>query len=166
MAYNRCIGTKYCANNCPYKVRRFNWYDYQGADAFDKKVGSMWANEGLLSGVTRDLQEPLTRMVLNPDVTVRSRGVIEKCSFCVQKLQAAKLDAKKENRPLKDGDAVTACQTACATNAIQFGDRNDKTSAVFTSMNDERAFGVIEEIHTMPNVYYLTKVRNRVEEKA
>ena len=164
MAYNRCIGTRYCANNCPYKVRRFNWYDYQGADSFNEKVGKMWANEGLLSGVTRQLQEPLTRMVLNPDVTVRSRGVIEKCSFCVQKIQEGKLTAKKENRPLKDGDVTTACATACATNAIQFGDRNDKASIVFKEMNDERAFGVIEEIHTMPNVYYLTKVRNRSEE--
>jgi Fe-S-cluster-containing dehydrogenase component len=163
MAYNRCIGTRYCANNCPYKVRRFNWYDYQGADSFNEKVGKMWANEGALSGVTRELQEPLTRMVLNPDVTVRSRGVIEKCSFCVQNLQAAKLTAKKENRPLKDGEATTACTTACPTSALVFGDRNDKTSQVFTSMNDERAFGVIEEIHTMPNVYYLTKVRNRSE---
>lgn len=163
MAYNRCIGTRYCANNCPYKVRRFNWYDYQGADSFNEKVGKMWANEGALSGITRELQEPLTRMVLNPDVTVRSRGVIEKCSFCVQNLQAAKLTAKKENRPLKDGEATTACTTACPTSALVFGDRNDKTSQVFTSMNDERAFGVIEEIHTMPNVYYLTKVRNRSE---
>ena len=163
MAYNRCIGTRYCANNCPYKVRRFNWYDYQGADSFNEKVGKMWVNEGALSGITRELQEPLTRMVLNPDVTVRSRGVIEKCSFCVQNLQAAKLTAKKENRPLKDGEATTACTTACPTSALVFGDRNDKTSQVFTSMNDERAFGVIEEIHTMPNVYYLTKVRNRSE---
>lgn len=163
MAYNRCIGTRYCANNCPYKVRRFNWYDYQGADSFNEKVGKMWVNEGALSGITRELHEPLTRMVLNPDVTVRSRGVIEKCSFCVQNLQAAKLTAKKENRPLKDGEATTACTTACPTSALVFGDRNDKTSQVFTSMNDERAFGVIEEIHTMPNVYYLTKVRNRSE---
>jgi molybdopterin-containing oxidoreductase family iron-sulfur binding subunit len=165
MAYNRCIGTRYCANNCPYKVRRFNWYDYQGADSFDTKIsGSAWANESPLSTATAELHNPLSRMVLNPDVTVRSRGVIEKCSFCVQKIQEGKLTAKKENRPLKDGDVTTACATACATNAIQFGDRNDKNSMVFASMNDDRAFGVIEEIHTMPNVYYLTKVRNRKED--
>ncbi|MFN8309181.1 MAG: TAT-variant-translocated molybdopterin oxidoreductase [Chitinophagales bacterium] len=163
MTYNRCIGTRYCANNCPYKVRRFNWYDYQGADAFDKRVGSIWANEGLLSGITQQLQEPMTRLVLNPDVTVRSRGVIEKCSFCVQRLQDAKLTAKKDNRPLKDGEATTACQVACSTGAIVFGDRNNKESEVFAEMNNERAFGVIEEIHTMPNVLYLTKVRNREE---
>lgn len=167
MAYNRCIGTRYCANNCPYKVRRFNWYDYQGADAFDgKRVSKFWANEGLLSGTTKSLQEPLARMVLNPDVTVRSRGVIEKCSFCVQRIQEGKLTAKKENRPLKDGDVVTACQTACPTNAIVFGDKNDKASEIATKVVDKRAFGVIEEIHTMPNVTYLTKVRNRPEVKA
>jgi MoCo/4Fe-4S cofactor protein with predicted Tat translocation signal len=167
MAYNRCIGTRYCANNCPYKVRRFNWYDYQGADAFDgKRVGKFWANEGLLSQTTKNQQDSLSRMVLNPDVTVRSRGVIEKCSFCVQRIQAGKLTAKLENRPLKDGDVVTACQSACPTNAIIFGDRNDKASVIATRVADKRAFGVIEEIHTMPNVTYLTKVRNRETEKA
>jgi molybdopterin-containing oxidoreductase family iron-sulfur binding subunit len=114
---------------------------------------------------TLGLHEPLTRMVLNPDVTVRSRGVMEKCSFCVQRLQSAKLEAKKENRLLKDGDAVVACQSACSTGAIVFGDRNDKTSEVAKLYKDERAFGVIEEIHTMPNVLYLTQVRNKEEEK-
>jgi MoCo/4Fe-4S cofactor protein with predicted Tat translocation signal len=167
MTYNRCIGTRYCANNCPYKVRRFNWYDYQGADAFDgKRVGKFWANEGHDSGITRAMQEPLARMVLNPDVTVRSRGVMEKCSFCVQRIQDGKLNAKKENRTLKDGDVVTACQTACPTGAIVFGNKNDKESVIAGKVQDKRAFGVIEEIHTMPNVTYLTKVRNREEEKA
>ena len=167
MTYNRCIGTRYCANNCPYKVRRFNWYDFQAADAFDgKRVSKFWANEGLLSDVTRSLHEPLARMVLNPDVTVRSRGVIEKCSFCVQKIQEGKLTAKKENRMLKDGDVTTACQTACPTDAIVFGDRNNKESIIADKLQDARTFGVIEEIHTMPNVTYLTKVRNREEEKA
>ncbi|MCW5909109.1 MAG: TAT-variant-translocated molybdopterin oxidoreductase [Chitinophagales bacterium] len=163
MAYNRCIGTRYCANNCPYKVRRFNWYDYQQADAFDKQYGT--SNDQNVASETLGLHEPLTRMVLNPDVTVRSRGVMEKCSFCVQRLQGAKLDAKKAGRPLADGEATTACQTACPTNAISFGDRNDKNSEVLKQFNDSRAFGVIEEIHTMPNVLYLTQVRNRDEEK-
>jgi molybdopterin-containing oxidoreductase family iron-sulfur binding subunit len=163
MAYNRCIGTRYCANNCPYKVRRFNWYDYQQADAFDKQYGT--GNDQNVASETLGLHEPLTRMVLNPDVTVRSRGVMEKCSFCVQRLQGAKLEAKKEGRPLADGDATTACQTACPTNAIAFGDRHDKNSDVLKKYNDSRAFGVIEEIHTMPNVLYLTQVRNREEEK-
>ena len=163
MAYNRCIGTRYCANNCPYKVRRFNWYDYQQADAFDKQYGT--SNDMNVASETLGLHEPLTRMVLNPDVTVRSRGVMEKCSFCVQRLQGAKLEAKKENRLLKDGDAKVACQTSCSTGAIVFGDRNDKTSEVAKLFKDERAFGVIEEIHTMPNVLYLTQVRNKEEEK-
>ena len=105
-------------------------------------------------------------MVLNPDVTVRSRGVMEKCSFCVQRIQAGKLDAKKDNRPLKDGDVVTACQSVCPTNAIVFGDKNDKASEIVTKVMDKRTYGVIEEIHTMPNVTYLTKVRNREEAKA
>jgi molybdopterin-containing oxidoreductase family iron-sulfur binding subunit len=163
MAYNRCIGTRYCANNCPYKVRRFNWYDYQQADAFDKQYGT--SNDQNVASETLGLHEPLTRMVLNPDVTVRSRGVMEKCSFCVQRLQSAKLEAKKENRVLGDGEATTACQTACATGAIIFGDRNDKNSEVLKAFEDKRTFGVIEEIHTMPNVVYLTQVRNREEIK-
>ncbi len=158
MTYNRCIGTRYCANNCPYKVRRFNWYDYSGADSFTAQT--LGENYVDIHGTL----EPLTRMVLNPDVSVRSRGVIEKCSFCVQRLQEAKLGAKKENRTLRDGDARTACQTACPTNAIVFGDGNDKESKVFALLNDERTFGVIEEIHTMPNVTYLTQVRNRTED--
>lgn len=167
MAYNRCIGTRYCANNCPYKVRRFNWYDFQGADSFtDNKVGKSWVGDDVMTGTTLELQSSLTRMVLNPDVTVRSRGVIEKCSFCVQKIQEGKLGAKKENRPLKDGDISTACENACTTGAIKFGDRNDKVSRVHQEMNDERAFGVVEELHTMPNVLYLTKVRNREASKA
>lgn len=163
MAYNRCIGTRYCANNCPYKVRRFNWYDYQQADAFDKKYGT--SNDQNVASEYLGLHEPLTRMVLNPDVTVRSRGVMEKCSFCAQRLQAAKLEAKKDNRVLADGDATVACQTACASGAIVFGDRNDKSSEVAKLYADERTFGVIEEIHTMPNVLYLTQVRNRDEAK-
>lgn len=175
MAYNRCIGTRYCANNCPYKVRRFNWYDYQQADAFDKKYNT--SNDKHVASETLGLNEPLTRMVLNPDVTVRSRGVMEKCSFCVQRLQAGKLEAKKANRQLTGlvldadglvkeyGDIHTACQTACPTNAITFGDRNNKESEVAKKFTDERAFGVVEEIHTMPNVLYLTQVRNRDEEK-
>jgi molybdopterin-containing oxidoreductase family iron-sulfur binding subunit len=103
-------------------------------------------------------------MVLNPDVTVRSRGVIEKCSFCVQRLQEAKLTAKKEDRVLRDGDAQVACQTACPTGAITFGDRNNKEAAVTKLFNDERTFGVIEEIHTLPNVVYLTQIRNTESE--
>lgn len=154
MAYNRCIGTRYCANNCPYKVRRFNWYDYAGADTF----GTMNDPHG-----TTDLGmlEDLTRMVLNPDVTVRSRGVIEKCSFCVQRIQEAKLTAKKENRQLADGEIRTACQNACPADAITFGNMFDEKSHVYALNTDDRAYGVIEENHWLPSVLYMTKVRNK-----
>lgn len=158
MTYNRCIGTRYCANNCPYKVRRFNWYDYSGNDSFDKKWGT--SNDEGLASTQLGLHDSLSRMVLNPDVTVRSRGVIEKCSFCVQRVQEAKLTAKKEGRPLKDGEAQTACQTACPTSAIIFGDRNDENSVVAGLLKEERNFGVLEELHTLPNVTYLTQIRN------
>jgi molybdopterin-containing oxidoreductase family iron-sulfur binding subunit len=111
------------------------------------------------------MNDDLTRMVLNPDVTVRSRGVMEKCTFCIQHLQAAKLDAKKENRILRDGEAKTACQTACPTNAIVFGNAHDKESMVTKVRNDnpQRSFYVLEQLHVLPNVTYLAKVRNTEE---
>ena len=164
MTYNRCIGTRYCANNCPYKVRRFNWADYTGADSFpdnrDQKL------VGKLDSVIEQMNDDLTRMVLNPDVTVRSRGVIEKCSFCVQKIQAGKLQAKKENRELKDGDVKSACQTACPTNAIVFGNAVDPESAVakVQAENKQRTFHVLEQLHVLPNVTYMAKIRNTEEE--
>ena len=163
MAYNRCIGTRYCANNCPYKVRRFNWADYTGADSFknnqDQKI------VGKLDPVVHQMNEDLSRMVLNPDVTVRSRGVMEKCSFCIQRLQHAKLEAKKENRPLKDGEAVTACQQACPTNAIVFGDtRTEETAiSIVRANNPQRLFYSLEQLHVLPNVSYLAKIRNTEE---
>ncbi len=158
MAYNRCIGTKYCANNCPYKVRHFNWMDWNGADAF--------ADNLYEDGRRDDMNDDLTRMVLNPDVTVRSRGVMEKCSFCVQRLQEAKLIAKKENHPLRDGAAKTACQQACPTDAIVFGnvkDRESNISKLRLQEQAERTFYVLEHIHTLPNVNYLSKIRNTEE---
>jgi len=163
MAYNRCIGTRYCANNCPYKVRRFNWADYTGADSFPNNQ-DQWI-VGKLDPVVHQMNEDLTRMVLNPDVTVRSRGVMEKCSFCVQRTQAAKLKAKKENRVLADGDAKTACQQACPGDAIVFGNVRDKTSQVsrIRDENKQRSFYVIEQLHTLPNITYLEKVRNTDE---
>ena len=171
MAYNRCIGTKYCANNCPYKVRRFNWADYNGADSFPDNQD--FGGVGKLDPVVHVMNEDLTRMVLNPDVTVRSRGVMEKCTFCIQRCQDGKLHAKKESRLLKSGennewDVQTACQQACPTNAIVFGNANDKNSAV-TQMrinNKLRLFHSLEQLHTLPNVNYLAKVRNREEEAA
>ena len=160
MTYNRCIGTRYCANNCPFKVRRFNWADYTGADSFpDNQVGEV-------NDVVMNMNDDLTRMVLNPDVTVRSRGVIEKCSFCVQRLQAAKLDAKKDARPMVDSDIKVACQQSCPTNAINFGNANDKHSAITKVRvdNPNRSFYVLEQLHVLPNVTYLAKVRNSAEE--
>lgn len=162
MTYNRCIGTRYCANNCPYKVRRFNWHDWNGADSFkDNQQGIV--ESGRLNEVTLQMNDDLTRMVLNPDVTVRSRGVIEKCSFCVQRLQDAKLTAKKESRPLVDNDIKTACQQACPTNAIVFGNVNDKESSIRKVRTEEsvkRTYYVLEHIHVLPNVSYSAKLRN------
>jgi MoCo/4Fe-4S cofactor protein with predicted Tat translocation signal len=163
MAYNRCIGTRYCAQNCPFKVRRFNWADYTGADSFPHNQDQQLI--GKLDDVIFQMNDDLTRMVLNPDVTIRSRGVMEKCTFCVQQLQAAKLDAKKENRILKDGEAKTACQTACPTHAIVFGNAHDKDSMITKVRNDnpQRSFYVLEQLHVLPNVTYLAKVRNTDE---
>lgn len=158
MAYNRCIGTKYCANNCPYKVRRFNWFDFNGADSFADNLYEDGERDGM--------NDDLTRMVLNPDVTVRSRGVMEKCSFCVQRLQDAKLLAKREGHPMKDGAAKTACQVACASDCITFGNVNDKESAIYKVRyedNKERVFYMLEQLHVLPNVNYLSKIRNTNE---
>jgi molybdopterin-containing oxidoreductase family iron-sulfur binding subunit len=156
MTYNRCIGTRYCANNCPFKVRRFNWADYMGADSFPDN------QRNVLNDVVMEMNDDLTRMVLNPDVTVRSRGVIEKCSFCVQRLQEAKLKAKKDSRPMIDSDIKVACQQACPTNAIQFGNANDVNSNITKVRKDNpnRQFYVLEQLHVLPNVTYLAKVRN------
>jgi molybdopterin-containing oxidoreductase family iron-sulfur binding subunit len=144
MAYNRCIGTKYCINNCPYKVRRFNWFRYATNDAFDYNMNS-----------------DMGRMVLNPDVTVRERGVVEKCTFCVQRIQEKKLLAKLENRPLADNEIQTACMQVCPAGAIIFGDMNNKQAKLTDLITDQRNYNLIEEIHTLPSVGYLTKVRNR-----
>ena len=154
MTYNRCIGTRYCANNCPYKVRRFNWLDYTTADLFP--ANEYQVNEEAISFG----HDNLTRMVLNPDVTVRSRGVIEKCSFCVQRLQAGKLQAKIEKRRLRDSDVRTACQTACPTGAIVFGDRNNKDGDVMRHWNDDLAMEVLEEVNTRSAVRYTAKIHN------
>ncbi len=149
MAYNRCIGTKYCINNCPYKVRRFNWFRYATNDAFDYNMNS-----------------DMGRMVLNPDVVVRERGVVEKCSFCVQRIQEKKLLAKLENRPLADGEIQTACMQACPAGAIIFGDMNNKQAKLMDLFTDQRNYNLLEEIHTLPSVGYLTKVRNREEDNS
>lgn len=146
MAYNRCIGTRYCANNCPYKVRRFNWFTYNLNDKFDFNMNN-----------------DLGRMVLNPDVVVRTRGVMEKCSMCIQMTQNTILEAKKEGRRVAEGEFQTACSKACSTGSIKFGDMNDKESEVRKLYSGNRRYYLLEEIGTKPNVFYHTKVRNRVE---
>jgi molybdopterin-containing oxidoreductase family iron-sulfur binding subunit len=152
MTYNRCIGTRYCANNCPYKVRRFNWFRYFQTDEYDFHFNN-----------------DLGRMVINPDVTVRSRGVMEKCSMCVQRIQEGKLTAKKEKRRPVDGEIQVACAQSCPTSAITFGDMNDPNSEISKLLAEERegrAYGVIEEINVKPNISYLMKVRNKEAAKA
>lgn len=146
MTYNRCVGTKYCANNCPYKVRRFNWFKYFDNSEFDYHMNN-----------------DLGKMVLNPDVTVRSRGVMEKCSLCIQRIQEGKLNAKKDGRSIKDGEIETACSQSCPTQAITFGNVNDTTSRVAVAVKDERSYHVLEELAIQPSVYYLVKVRNTDE---
>ena len=146
MAYNRCFGTRYCANNCPYKVRRFNWFNYWNDSRFDNY-----------------LNNEFTQLMLNPDVTARSRGVMEKCSMCIQRIQAGKLQAKMDKRKVKDGDIKTACQSACPANAIIFGDINDPNSEVSKALKNERVYYVLEEINVQPNIGYMTKVRNTFE---
>ncbi|AUS04871.1 TAT-variant-translocated molybdopterin oxidoreductase [Pseudotamlana carrageenivorans] len=146
MAYNRCVGTRYCANNCPYKVRRFNWFLYNGNDEFDYHMN-----------------DDLGRMVLNPDVVVRSRGVMEKCSMCIQMTQKTVLDAKRDGRVIKDGEFQTACSAACSSGAMVFGDINDKDSKVAKLKEDNRMYHLLEHVGTKPNVQYQTKVRNTTE---
>ena len=160
MAYNRCVGTRYCANNCPYKVRRFNWADYTGTDSFPNNQDQNIV--GHLDDAVHMMNDELTRMVLNPDVTVRSRGVMEKCSFCVQRLQDGKLKAKKENRVLADSDIKTACQQACSADSIVFGNVNNKDSEISTVRreNQNRLFYALEQLHVLPNINYLAKIRN------
>ncbi len=145
MTYNRCVGTRYCANNCPYKVRRFNWFDYIHNEKF-------YLNPS---------QSDLGKMVLNPDVTVRSRGVMEKCTFCVQRIQAGKLEAKRQGKRPEEGAIKTACQQTCPADAIVFGDVNDVNSEVHKLFKNERSYAMLEEVNVQPSVNYLVKIRNR-----
>ncbi len=146
MVYNRCVGTRYCANNCPYKVRRFNWFLYNNNDEFDYHMNN-----------------DLGKMVLNPDVTTRSRGVMEKCSMCIQKTQKTILDAKRDGRTVKDGEFQTACSLACDKGAIVFGDVNDESAEIVQKKNDDRMYHLLESLGTKPNVMYQLIVKNTAE---
>jgi molybdopterin-containing oxidoreductase family iron-sulfur binding subunit len=136
--YNRCVGTRYCANNCPYKVRRFNWFENEHID-------------------------PIANLALNPDVTVRTRGVMEKCTFCVQRIQEAKIRARNENREIRDGEIQTACQQSCPASAITFGDLVDQNSRVNALKHDRRDYILLEQLNLRPAISYLAKVRNTEE---
>jgi molybdopterin-containing oxidoreductase family iron-sulfur binding subunit len=140
MVYNRCIGTRYCANNCPYKVRRFNYFN------FHKEL--------------EDANREISKMVFNPEVTVRTRGVMEKCTYCVQRIQAVKIESKNNGQPIPDGQVVTACQQACPTQAIVFGDLADQQSQVAKTQQDTRSYAMLAELNIKPRTTYLAKIRN------
>jgi Fe-S-cluster-containing dehydrogenase component len=140
MIYNRCVGTRYCANNCPYKVRRFNWFNY--------------------AKMNPEYHASPLQMQLNPEVTVRARGVMEKCTFCVQKITVAKSTAKLQDRVLTDGEIITACQSSCPAEAIVFGDLNNTASRVNEALQDKRHYSLLEELNTRPAIQYASKIRN------
>ena len=141
MVYNRCVGTRYCSNNCPYKVRRFNFLRFQ------------------------DWETPQLKLMRNPEVTVRSRGVMEKCTYCVQRINNVRIDAEKQNRPIRDGEIVTACEAACPSEAIVFGEhRTTRTAALPSSKTQQRNYSILGELNTRPRTTYLAAVRIRTAE--
>ena len=154
MAYNRCIGTRYCANNCPYKVRRFNYFNY------NQDVGVGYGIDAFPSSI-ENANRKLQAMVLNPEVTVRGRGVMEKCTYCVQRIEKGKIEARKDGgRAVRDGEIKTACQMACPSGAIEFGNIMDDEAVVTKKQADRRAYGVLTQLNTKPRTIYLAKIRN------
>ena len=162
MVYNRCIGTRYCSNNCPYKVRRFNYLDWHSQDPRNDKYPKPYLN--IPDQQQLETIPAVKQMMFNPEVTVRMRGVMEKCSFCVQRIHTTTIAKRARGETIKDGDIMTACQQACPTQAIAFGDLNDKSSKVANGQADTRAYGLLdEELQTRPRNMYLAKVSNPVE---
>jgi molybdopterin-containing oxidoreductase family iron-sulfur binding subunit len=166
MVYNRCVGTRYCSNNCPYKVRRFNYFDWHARDP--RKTGNdTMPNLDWPETRTRDGVDPIRRMGFNPRVTVRMRGVMEKCTFCTQRIQAAKINARiehvngrRDSDRVADGEIVTACAQACPTHAIVFGDLNDPTSEIRKRHDHQRSYGMLVELNVRPRLKYLARIRN------
>jgi molybdopterin-containing oxidoreductase family iron-sulfur binding subunit len=154
MAYNRCIGTRYCANNCPFKVRRFNYFNY------NEEIGTGYGWNAFPSNI-ENANRKLQALVMNPEVTVRGRGVMEKCTYCVQRVESAKITARKEGgREIRDGDVVTACQSACPTKAIEFGNIADSQSAVAKSHKLPHSYGMLSQLNVKPRTEYLARIRN------
>ena len=142
MIYNRCVGTRYCSNNCPYKVRRFNFLDYDAERQYDGD------------------HAPSLKLMRNPDVTVRSRGVMEKCTYCTQRISEVKIEAQKQNRPIKDGEIMTACQQACPAQAISFGNLRDPDSVVSQLRESPLNYSLLAELNTLPRTTHLARIRN------
>jgi molybdopterin-containing oxidoreductase family iron-sulfur binding subunit len=155
MVYNRCVGTRYCSNNCPYKVRRFNYFDYNKRPITDLYKGPL--------ATRKDDEWDLIKMIKNPDVTVRMRGVMEKCTFCIQRIRLAEDEAREEGRPVRDGEVVPACAQTCPAQAIAFGDANDPGARVSRLAADGRAFQALEETNTRPAITYLARVKGEGE---